>query len=119
MSKENEKEYIYITKQTNELTRCKIGMTQKLKSRQNTYNSTGHSVDNSFEYLFVGEVQDMRKVEKDLKEKYYFLREKIDKEVYLYNSDVFKFYVDFIKSHPLFIKEIFIEIEYKITIKNS
>ena len=70
---------------------------------------TGKSKDNNHSYLFVGEVQDMVQVERDLKEKYSFLREIKRKEIYLYNEEVFNFYVDFIKEHPLFISEVFLE----------
>jgi hypothetical protein len=37
------------------------------------------------------------------------LREHKKREIYLYNDEVFKFYVDFIKEHPLFIEEISVE----------
>jgi len=54
-------------------------------------------------------VKDMTKVEKDIKEKYYDLREGKSREIYFYNPTLFENYVRFIKSHPLFVEEKFIK----------
>jgi hypothetical protein len=58
-------------------------------------------------------VKDMAKLENDIKENFSNLREEIRKEIYFYNSALFKDYVKFIKSHKLFVKEIFINTEEK------
>jgi hypothetical protein len=70
---------------------------------------TGKSQENTYQYLFVGEVSDMTTVENDIKKKYSYLREIKSREIYLFNKEVFKFYVDYIKSHPLFVKEIVVK----------
>ena len=49
----------------------------------------------------------MKKVEDDIKNHFLNLREEKSKEIYFYNPSLFNDYVGFIKSHPLFIKEIF------------
>ena len=74
---------------------------------------TGKSKENIFQYLFSCEVKDMASVENDIKEKYSNLREEKNKEIYFFNSDLFKQYVLFIRTHKFFIKEIFIKMEGK------
>jgi hypothetical protein len=60
----------------------------------------------------------MTKVENDLKEKYSTLREENSREIYFYNSALFKHYVTFIQTHTLFVKEIFIKtVEKKEIVK--
>jgi hypothetical protein len=109
-----EKQYIYIVQAASEETRCKIGKTNDLKRRLKEYNSTtGKSKVNISRYLFTCEVKDMAKVENDIKEKFIMLREEKSKEIYFYNSALFKEYVKFIKSHKLFVKETFIKTEEK------
>jgi hypothetical protein len=109
-----EKQYIYIVQAATEETRCKIGKTNDLKRRLKEYNSTtGKSKVNISRYLFTCEVKDMAKVENDIKEKFIMLREEKSKEIYFYNSALFKEYVKFIKSHKLFVKETFIKTEEK------
>ena len=46
-------------------------------------------------------------LENDIKKKFSNLREEKSKEIYFYNSPLFEDYVKFIKSHKLFIKEIY------------
>ena len=58
----------------------------------------------------------MRKIETDIKNNFPHLREQKSKEIYFYNSALFDMYVDFIKSHNLFVKEIFIKPEEKKTV---
>jgi len=109
-----EKQYIYIVQAKQEGTRCKIGITNDLKRRLKEYNNTtGKSKDNNSEYLFTCEVKDMAKVENDIKVEFGRLREDKHKEIYFYNSDLFGDYVNFIKSHKLFVKEISIKVEEK------
>ena len=109
-----EKQYIYILQSLKEGTRCKIGITNDLKRRLKEYNSTtGKSKDNNSEYLFTCEVKDMVKVENDIKNEFSHLREDEKKEIYFYNVKLFNGYVKFIKSHKLFVKEIFIKTEDK------
>jgi hypothetical protein len=70
---------------------------------------TGKSKDNIYKYLLTCEVKDMAKLENDIKEEFSDLREEKSKEIYFYNSTLFNDYVNFIKSHKLFVKEIFIK----------
>ena len=120
MSKENTKQYIYIVQASKEYSWCKIGKTKDLEERLKSYNNiTGKSQDNSYKYLFTCEVSDMTQVENDIKKEFRIFREVKNKEIYLFNEDVFKFYIDFIKKHPLFVKEIFIKKEEEIIIKEK
>ena len=60
----------------------------------------------------------MKKVEEDIKNQFLNLREEKSKEIYFYNPSLFKDYVGFIKSHSLFIKEIFIKtVSNKVKVK--
>ena len=112
--KDETKQYIYIVQALLEPSKCKIGKTYDLERRLKEYNNmTGKSQENIYQYLFTCEVKDMTKVEKDIKEKYYDLREGKSREIYFYNPTLFENYVRFIKSHPLFVKEIFIKTEDK------
>ena len=70
---------------------------------------TGKSKDNIYRYLFTCEVKNMARVENDVKEKYGSLREEKSKEIYFYNTELFKHYAVFIKTHKMFVKELFIE----------
>ncbi len=107
-------EYIYIVQASLEPSKCKIGKTNDLERRLKEYNSiTGKSKDNIYQYLFACEVKDMALVEKAVKEKYSTHREEKSREIYFYNSNFFKDYVEFIKSHKLFMKEIFIKKDEK------
>ena len=55
----------------------------------------------------------MTRVEKDLTDQFGRLREEKSKEIYFYNHALFADYVNFIKSHKSFVKEIFIKKEDK------
>jgi predicted GIY-YIG superfamily endonuclease len=106
------KQYIYIVQASKEISFCKIGKTIDLEQRLKQYNSkTGKSKDNIFQYLFACEVSDMTQVENDIKKEFIDEREIEKKEVYFFNPNKFTKYIDFIKSHPLFIKEIIVKIE--------
>jgi len=112
--KSKEKQYIYIVQASLEPSKCKIGKTNNLERRLKEYNNmTGKSKENIYQYLFSCEVKDMTQVENDLREKHSELREEKSKEIYFYNKDLFKHYITFIKTHPLFAKEIFIKTEPK------
>ena len=74
---------------------------------------TGKSKENIYQYLFTCEVKNMAEVENDIKIKFNALREEKNKEIYFYNSVLFEDYVKFIKSHKLFVKEIFIKTDDK------
>ena len=119
MAKSKEKrgknaEYIYIVQAALETNKCKIGKTKDLEKRLKDYNNmTGKSKDNEYQYLFACEVKNMTQVEKDLKEKYFSLREEKSKEIYFYNAELYKHYVIFIKTHTLFVKEIVVKTEPK------
>lgn len=108
------KQYIYIIQSSKEITKCKIGKTNDLNRRLKEYNNmTGKSKENIYQYLFTCEVKNMSLVEKDIKNKYITLREEKSKEIYFFNVPLFKDYVEFIKSHKYFEKEIFIKKEDK------
>jgi hypothetical protein len=114
LAKSKGKQYIYIVQASLEPAKCKIGKTNDLERRLKDYNSmTGKSKDNIYQYLFSCEVKNMAQVENDLKEKYSALREEKSKEIYFYNATLFKHYVTFIKTHTMFVKEIFIKTEPK------
>ncbi|WP_338404771.1 adenine-specific methyltransferase EcoRI family protein [Brachyspira hyodysenteriae] len=99
-----------------EQTKCKIGITDNLERRLKEYNSiTGKSKDNIYAYIFTCEVKNMHQIENDIKNNFPHLREHKSKEIYFYNSALFDMYADFIKSHNLFVKEIFIKPEEKKT----
>ncbi|MDR1983536.1 MAG: GIY-YIG nuclease family protein [Prevotellaceae bacterium] len=110
--KTDKKQYIYIVQASLEPSKCKIGKTNYLERRLNEYNSmTGKSQENFYKFLFTCEVTDMSQVEKDIKDSFSKFREQKNREIYFYNDDLFVDYVSFIKSHKLFIKEMFIKPE--------
>jgi len=114
LAKSKAKQYIYIVQASKEPTRCKIGKTNDLERRLKDYNNmTGKSEDNVFEYLFACEVKNMKQVENDLKEKYSALREEKSKEIYFFNSELYKHYVTFIQTHTMYLKEIIVKKEEK------
>jgi predicted GIY-YIG superfamily endonuclease len=107
-------EFIYIVQASLEPSKCKIGKTNDLERRLKEYNNmTGKSKDNIYKYLFACEVKDMALVENAIKEQFFRLREDASKEMYFCNPHLFKDYVKFIKSHKLFLKEIYIKEEEK------
>lgn len=104
---EKSKQYIYITQGAESKSACKIGKTNDLERRLKEYNSmTGNSKDNFYTYLFSCEVKDMAKLENDITAHFKHLRQDKSREMYFYNPILFEDYVNFIKSHELFIKEI-------------
>jgi predicted GIY-YIG superfamily endonuclease len=106
----NEKQYLYIVQASLEPSRCKIGQTNDLERRLKEYNAmTGKSKNNVYQYLFTCEVKDIAQMENDIKEEFPHLREEKIREIYFYNSELFKDYVAFIKAHKLFIREISIK----------
>jgi hypothetical protein len=119
LAKDKAGQYIYIVQASLEPSKCKIGKTNDLERRLKEYNNmTGKSKENIYQYLFTCEVKNMTVVENDLKEKYSVLREEKSREIYFYNSELFKRYITFIRAHALFVKEIFIKtVEKKEIIK--
>ena len=114
MAENRAKQYIYIVQASLEPSKCKIGKTNDLERRLKEYNSiTGKSKDNISQYLFTCEVKNMTKVENDIKINFSHLREEKSREIYFYNSYWFEKYIQFIKIHTLFTKEIFIQTEDK------
>ncbi len=110
-------EYIYIAQYSSEITRCKIGITDNLERRLKEYNSTtGQSKNNICTYLFSCRVKNMRRLEQEIKNQFPHLREQTSREIYFYNNSLFDMYVDFIKSHPLFIEETFLKEPDKKTV---
>ena len=64
MTKDKEKQYIYIVQASLEPSKCKIGKTNDLERRLKEYNNmTGKSKENIYQYLFTCEVKDMAQVE--------------------------------------------------------
>ncbi|MDR3111895.1 MAG: GIY-YIG nuclease family protein, partial [Elusimicrobiota bacterium] len=64
------KQYIYIVQALLEPSKCKIGKTNDLKRRLKEYNNmTGKSKENTYQYLFAGEVKNMTEIENSIKEK--------------------------------------------------
>lgn len=111
-------QYIYIVQARLEPSKCKIGKTNDLERRLKEYNNmTGKSKENVYKYLFCCEVKDMSTVENDIRKKFATLREEKSKEIYFYNLPLFEYYIKFIKSNSLFIKEIFIKTDDKIAKK--
>ena len=107
-------QYIYIVQALLEPSKCKIGKTDDLGRRLKEYdNMTGKSKENKYQYLFTCEVKDMTQVESAVKEEFSVLREEKSREIYFYNSTLFKNYVKFLKSHKMFVREIFIKAEEK------
>jgi predicted GIY-YIG superfamily endonuclease len=105
-----DKQYIYIAQTPMDDTRCKIGITDNLERRLKEYNSTtGVSKSNAYQYLFTCEVKDMKRVEDDINKEYSHMREVKNREIYFCNSAWFAVYVNFVKKHKLFKKEIFIK----------
>jgi len=112
------KQYIYIAQAAKEVGRCKIGKTKNLESRLKKYNSmTGKSKENIYQYLFACEVADMSQLENDITEEFRLFREQKNKEIYFYSDDLLDVFVNFIKSHKLFVEEIIQKKEEKITVK--
>src|SRR5215469_1038471 len=111
---DRENQYIYIVQASKEPSRCKIGKTNDLDRRLKEYNNmTGKSKDNVYEYLFTCKVKNMARLEKDVKDEFCRLREEKSREIFFYNPELFEEYVNFIKSHKSFVKEIFIKKENK------
>ena len=118
MKKNKDKQYIYIAQASKELASCKIGKTNDLERRLKDYNSrTGKSKDNVYSYLFSCEVENSAQLENDIKEKFITLRQEKSREMYFYNSALFGDYVEFIKSHKLFVATVSIKEEEKSPVK--
>jgi predicted GIY-YIG superfamily endonuclease len=114
LEKDNEKQYIYIVQYSKEITKCKIGKTNDLERRLKEYNSmTGKSKETVYRYLFACQVKDMAVVENDIKKDFAFLREEKSREIYFYNTPLFQRYIDFIKSHDLYVREILVDTDEK------
>ncbi|MCL2742257.1 MAG: GIY-YIG nuclease family protein [Planctomycetaceae bacterium] len=107
---EQENQYIYIVQSSLEPSKCKIGKTNDLDRRLKEYNNmTGKSKDNVYAYLFTCQVKNMARIEADMAKQFFNLREEKSREIYFCNPHWFNVYVKFIKSHTLFVKEIFIK----------
>lgn len=101
------KQYLYIAQGSLEPSKCKIGITNDLNRRLKEYNSTtGISAENSYSYLFAAEVSDMKALEQDIKNRFFYLRELESREIYFYNPSLFDMYVDFIQSSEHFLKKV-------------
>lgn len=105
------KQYLYIAQGSLEPSKCKIGITNDLNRRLKEYNSTtGISAENSYSYLFAAEVSDMKALEQDIKNRFFYLRELEKREIYFYNLSLFDMYVDFIQSSEHFLKKVLLKI---------
>jgi predicted GIY-YIG superfamily endonuclease len=112
MKKEDTKQYIYIVQASKETSWCKIGKTDNLERRLKQYNNmTGKSAENIYCCLFACEVDAMTQVENDIKKEYRKLRQEKKKEIYFFSPEMLKEYINFIKSHELFVKEISVKTE--------
>jgi len=112
MSSEETTQYIYIAQASNERAACKIGKTSNLENRLKDYNTfEGNSIDVVYRFLFTCEVANMTKVEGDIKKKFKVNRQKSNKEMFFFNEHFIEDYISFIREHPLFIKEIFVNEE--------
>lgn len=101
------KQYLYIAQGSLEPSKCKIGITNDLNRRLKEYNSTtGISAENSYSYLFAAEVSDMKALEQDIKNRFFYLRELESREIYFYNPSLFEMYVSFIWASPYFLKKV-------------
>jgi predicted GIY-YIG superfamily endonuclease len=110
MAQSGVKQFIYIVQAAKDASFCKIGKTNDLERRLKEYNNmTGKSRSNIYEYLFCCEVKDMAEVENDTKKVFALVREDKVKEIYFFNPGLFENYVNFIKEHKLFVKEVFIK----------
>ena len=90
--------------------KCKIGKTNDLDRRLEEYNNmTSKSKDNIYQYLYACEVKNMAQVESAIKEQFFRYRENRSREIYFCNDFMFGEYVNFIKSHKLFVKEIVVK----------
>lgn len=115
---EKKNQYLYIVQSSLEPAKCKIGITDNLERRLREYNATtGQSKDNIYTYLFTAVVKNMRQIENDIKNNFPHLHEQSSREIYFYNNTLFDMYVDFIKAHPLFIAETFIQQPKKTIVK--
>lgn len=113
----NKGQYLYIVQSSLEPAKCKIGITDNLERRLKEYNATtGQSKDNIYTYLFTCEVKNMREIENDIKLHFPHLREQSSREIYFYNVSLFDMYVDFIRNHKGFKREIFLKPEAKKTV---
>lgn len=101
------KQYLYIAQGSLEPSKCKIGITNDLNRRLKEYNSTtGVSAENSYSYLFAAEVSDMKALEQDIKNRFFYLRELEKREIYFYNPSLFDMYVNCVVASPYFIKKV-------------
>jgi len=81
---------------------CNIGVTDDLEKKLKECNKK----ENIYKYLFACEVKNMKQVEKDIAKEFSHLRKIGEQGIYLYGcSDLFNDYVNFIKSHKMFVKE--------------
>ena len=103
-----EKQFFYIVKEEIVTNSCKVGVSSDLEQRLKQYNGTGKSITNLFQCLFAAEVSDMFQVERDFKDTFSVVREKTDREMFLFTDDLIELYANFITEHPAFIKEVFI-----------
>ncbi|MGN0861230.1 MAG: adenine-specific methyltransferase EcoRI family protein [Candidatus Spyradosoma sp.] len=111
------KQFLYIVQSSLEPAKCKIGITDNLERRLREYNATtGQSKDNIYAYLFTCEVRNMREIESDIKHQFPHLREQASREIYFFNRALFDSYVDFIRSHKHFKREVFLKPEEKKTV---
>ena len=111
---DKEQQYIYVVQASLEPGKCKIGKTNDLERRLKEYNGmTGKSKDNIYQYLYACEVKNMTQVEGDIKKEFANFREDKSREMFFCNQFMFEGYVNFIKSHKSFVKEVLIKPEDK------
>jgi hypothetical protein len=100
------KQYIFIIQSLQDASECKIGLTDYLEAT--IKNITDETKENVHRFIFICEVREMIDIWNDIREKFFTYRvPKADKkdEVYFLNDELFEIYVEYIKSHPLFVDE--------------
>ena len=108
MAKDQTKQYVYIVQASKEPSWCKIGIANDLEGRLRILNSMiDESEENIYRYIFACEVENMIDVDYDTRVNFSIYSMNTEANVFFLNDELFGMYVEFIKSHPFFIKEIF------------
>jgi len=99
------KQYVYIAQSLQYASFGKIDLTDNYNSRIKALNKQ----ENIYRYVFICEVRDMALVDYDTRAKFWDYKVDNDEvDVFFLNEYLFEMYVEFIRSHPLFVNEVFI-----------
>jgi len=104
-------QHIYIAQSLLESEFCQIGLANNLKGKLKIINSKGTSKNDIYRYVFTCKVKDMIEVDYDTRKNFWDFKINDDDQdtFWLSNEEIFKKCVEFIKSHPLFIEQIYIK----------